>query len=63
MEIGTMLVPKIECRVSVEEYLKITSDKNAQRNIKSSRFVPPKLGTDNYGYFEIQYKTPVLVEK
>lgn len=27
--------------------------------IESSSFIPPRLGDDHFGYFEVEYRTPV----
>lgn len=55
-----MLTPKFERRVSAEEYLTIMRNTKSRKNIKSSRYIAPKIGSSHYGKFEVKYKTPVL---
>lgn len=28
-------------------------------NIKSSSFIPPRLGDNHFGYFEVEYRNPI----
>lgn len=45
--------------VSPEEYMELV--KKDAKNIKRSRFIPPRLGKKGFGKFEIEYKTPRLL--
>lgn len=44
--------------LSPEGFLETLDDRREQ--IESSRFVPPKLGDDHFGYVEVDYKQPVF---
>lgn len=55
-----ILVPKKVRQLSAQDYLK-EMNAASKRNIKRVRFVPPKIGKEDFGHFEITYKTPVLV--
>jgi hypothetical protein len=43
-------------RVGPGQYLELESDPD---RVESASFVPPKLGDDHFGYFEVEYRTPV----
>ncbi|WP_139225787.1 hypothetical protein [Paracidovorax konjaci] len=53
-----VLVPRRVERMSAEEFLVLVD--SDRLNIAKSRFVPPKLGSKDFGRFEVQYKVPVL---
>lgn len=42
-------------RLSAEEFLQFAS--TSADNIKKSRFVPPKVGDQGFGFFEVETKT------
>ena len=51
-----ILVPVTEILLTQSQYLKEMNDSN----IKSATFIPPRIGSNNYGYFKVTYKLPVL---
>lgn len=51
------LEPVMRERLSPSEFLSVLESK--QDRVKSSNFVPPKLGDDHFGYFEVEYDEPV----
>lgn len=53
-----VLVPRRVERMSAEEFVVLVESNRV--NIAKSRFVPPRLGSRNFGRFEVQYKVPVL---
>jgi len=46
--------------VSSDEYLVIVSTR--KNNIESSLFIPPKIGSNNFGKFKITFKDKELVD-
>jgi len=51
------LEPVTREKLSPVEFLQLLdSDKEL---IKSSRFISPRLGDDNFGYFDVEYERPV----
>lgn len=48
-------VPNIR-QLSAAEFLEFTN--TSSNEIKSSKFIPPKLGDKGFGYFEVETKTP-----
>lgn len=55
------LTPKQTETLSAHQYIQRMRNKHQKSNIKHIRFVPPKIGADGYGHFEITYKMPILV--
>nr|DAE20647.1 MAG TPA: hypothetical protein [Siphoviridae sp. ctJ3t72] len=57
MDINAFL--KNEEALSAKELIKLTSTAKGRENIKSVRFVIPKIGKSrDFGYFKVSYKTP-----
>lgn len=44
--------------IGAKEFLRLT--KEASPMIERSRFIPPKLGSNNFGEFEVVYSVPML---
>lgn len=44
-------------RLGPLEFLRILE--SDRENIKSSTFIPPELGDSHFGYFDIEYRTPI----
>lgn len=57
----SILIPKQVQILSARQYMQAMRDKSQKDNIKNIRFVPPKIGADDFGRFEVTYKIPVLV--
>lgn len=55
-----MLVPKKVRNVSAQQYLNEAKKSAVNNNIQSVIFNPPKIGSGNYGSFQITYKIPQL---
>ena len=56
-----ILVPVNKETVNSRDFLAILETR--RNDIKKSRFIPPKLGSNNgFGYFEIEYKYSKLKE-
>lgn len=54
---GIELEPVHRERLSPAEFLQtVQSDRD---NIKSTTFVTPRLGDNHFGYFEVEYDTPI----
>lgn len=55
---NTLMKPIAKAYLTAEEYLKLVeTDAN---NIKKSKFIPPTIGRKGFGFFEVEYKHPVL---
>lgn len=55
---GTIELKPVEReRMSPAGFL-ATLESNAD-NIESSSFIPPRLGDDHFGYFEVEYRNPI----
>lgn len=55
-----LLTPKKFHNVSAKEYLKETKNPKVADNIENVVFIPPEIGSNGYGTFQITYKTPQL---
>ena len=53
----TELTPTKRRAVSAGEFLDLCEE--SPDNIKSSSYVPPKLGRADFGHFEVEFKRPV----
>ena len=51
-------LPRPVILVSPEEYLNMSPERMA--NVRSARFVPPRIGGPGFGCFELILKTPEL---
>lgn len=60
MSFQEILMPMTSKNMKPEEFVALT-DKQRQ-NISSVRFAPPKIGSNNFGYIHVQFKTPVLAK-
>lgn len=54
------LTPVKNEKVSAQRFARIA--KEQPHNIARSRFVPPRIGANDFGSFEIEYRTPMLRE-
>lgn len=57
------LTPQKDRLTSPETYLAEMSKDKTRRNIESVRFIPPKIGGEGFGSFQIRYKIPVAFEE
>lgn len=48
--------------VTPEDFAAIFEDTDARRNLQSTRFVPPKFGSDGFGKFQVTYRRSILKE-
>lgn len=53
-----VLVPVRVERLPASKFVEVVD--HARANIARSRFVPPTVGSRNFGHFEVEYKVPVL---
>lgn len=51
------LTPQVRKILDASEYVVFIGKQHD--NIKSSRFVPPKIGSDNFGFFEVELNLPI----
>lgn len=58
-----LLIPTKVRNVSARQYLNEAKRNSVNNNIESVRFIPPTIGSSDYGSFQITYKTPVLVAR
>lgn len=54
------LTPVKHERVSAQRFVRIA--KEQAHNVARSRFVPPRIGANDFGSFEVEYRTPMLRE-
>ncbi len=59
MEKTIELTPQTKQIINPEDYLRLTDSE--KRNIKKSKFVPPQLGSNNFGCFELILKNPIFI--
>jgi hypothetical protein len=59
MSYQDLFMPTSTKSMKPEEFVALT-DKQKE-NIESSRFVPPTIGSKNFGHVQVKFKTPVLV--
>lgn len=50
-------------RESLEPSEFIAMSESEKKNIKKARFVPPKIGREGYGSFDVEYISPKLVKE
>ena len=50
------LTPQKKRNISPTDFLSLSREE--KRNIKACRFVPPSIGSDDFGYFDILLKYP-----
>ena len=51
------LRPRDKMILSPKEYVAISA--KDRRNIRSTHFVPPEIGANNFGYFVVKLKSPI----
>ncbi|UXN34357.1 hypothetical protein N8E86_09920 [Avibacterium paragallinarum] len=55
-----LLFPRKVRNVSAKQYLKEAKRSTSNNNIENVVFIPPKIGSGDYGSFQITYKMPQL---
>lgn len=60
---NSILTPTKTRKLSPKQYLVEVKRNSVSNNIDHVTFIPPKLGSNGYGSFQVTYKIPVLVAK
>lgn len=58
---SNILRPLTVRKLSSRQMLDEINTKTTNKNIKSVRFISPKIGKKGYGHFEVSYKVPQLM--